>query len=123
MLRIPLAGGRVECRAADISSNFYLGAAMMLAAGLEGIREGLDPGAPHTENMYLVPDEELRRRGISWLPRTLDEAVDAFEADPLSRQVMGDGMFRAFADFKRREWIEYHTEVSEWEHRRYLRLF
>ena len=123
MLRIPLAGGRVECRAADISSNLYLGAAMMLAAGLEGIREGLDPGEPHTENMYLVPDDELRRRGISWLPRTLDEAVDAFEADPLSRQVMGEEMFRAFADFKRREWIDYHTEVSDWELKRYLKLF
>jgi len=44
MLRIPASGGRVECRAADISTNLYLGAAMILAAGLEGIREGLDPG-------------------------------------------------------------------------------
>lgn len=123
MLRIPLAGGRVECRAADISSNVYLGAALILAAGLEGIREQLDPGDPHTENMYLHSDVELRRRGITWLPRNLDEAVDAFEADPLSAQVMGDLMFRAYANYKRREWIDYHNEVSDWELRRYLKFF
>lgn len=123
MLRIPLGGGRVECRAADISSNLYLGAAMVLAAGLEGIREGLDPGEPNVENMYLKSDAELRARGITWLPRTLDEAVDAFEADPLSKAVMGERMFRTYADFKRREWIDYHTEVSEWELKRYMKLF
>ena len=46
-LRIPLGGGRVELRAADSANNPYLGAAMVLAAGLEGIREELDPGEPH----------------------------------------------------------------------------
>ena len=61
--------------------------------------------------------------GTAPLPRTLDEAVDAFEADPLSRAVMGDTMFRTFADFKRREWIDYHTEVSEWELKRYMKLW
>src|SRR5262249_54836994 len=50
MLRIPLGGGRVECRMPDIACNLYLAAAMMLSAGLEGIREALDPGAPHMEN-------------------------------------------------------------------------
>ncbi len=123
MLRIPLGGGRVECRAADISSNLYLGAAMCLAAGLEGIRENLDPGEPNIENMYLKTDDELRARGITWLPRTLDEAIDAFAADPLSRAVMGDKMFETFVDFKRREWVDYHTEVSEWELRRYMKLW
>ncbi|HMD94609.1 MAG TPA: type III glutamate--ammonia ligase, partial [Trebonia sp.] len=64
MLRIPLGGGRVECRAADSSCNPYLGAAMIFAAGLEGIREGLDPGEPNIDNMYLVDEGELARRGI-----------------------------------------------------------
>jgi len=73
--------------------------------------------------MYLKSDAELRERGITWLPRTLDEAVDAFEADPLSKAVMGERMFRTYADFKRREWIDYHTEVSEWELKRYMKLF
>jgi len=52
-VRVPLGGGRVELRAADISNNPYLGGALVLAAGLEGIQEKIDPGSPHTENMYL----------------------------------------------------------------------
>ncbi len=82
MLRIPLGEGRVECRAADISTNLYLGAPMILAAGLEGIREGLDPGAPHTENMYTYSLAELGAMGIDTLPRTLGEAVSAFAPLP-----------------------------------------
>lgn len=123
MLRIPLAGGRVECRAADIAGNIYLGAAMILAAGLEGVREELDPGAPHAENMYLHSEAELEAMGISALPRTLGEAVEAFEQDPLSEQVMGPVMARSFAQYKREEWEEYHRHISDWEIRRYLKLF
>jgi glutamine synthetase len=123
MLRIPLAGGRVECRAADSSMNPYLAAAMMLAAGMEGVREGIDPGGPNTDNMYLLSERELNERGISWLPRTLLEAVEAFAADPLSRSVMGAEMFEAFVTEKTREWELYHTHVSDWETERYLRFF
>lgn len=123
MLRIPMGGGRVECRAADIACNPYLGGAMILAAGLEGIREGLDPGEPHTENMYHHSDAELAALGIQYLPRNLEEAVDAFEADDFSRQVMGDLMFKTFADFKRKEWTEYHNFISDWEKARYLKFF
>ncbi len=123
MLRIPLGGGRVECRAADISSNPYLGAAMILAAGLEGIREGLDPGEPHTENMYTSTSAELTEMGIKTLPRTLGEAIEAFAADPLSESVMGSLMCKTYVDFKTREWFEYHNHVSDWEIQRYLKFF
>jgi glutamine synthetase len=123
MLRIPLAGGRVECRAADISCNLYLGAAMILAAGLEGIRDGLDPGAPHTENMYNYSQAELDTMGIQTLPRNLGEALTAFAADPLSKTVMGPLMYHAFLDYKTQEWQEYSNHVSEWEIQRYLKFF
>ena len=123
MLRIPLAGGRVECRAADISTNLYLGAALILAAGLEGIREGLDPGDPHTENMYTYSLEELAAMNIDLLPRTLEEAIDAFEADPLAKTVMGPLMYQTYIDFKRQEWQEYHNYISDWEIKRYLKFF
>jgi glutamine synthetase len=123
MLRIPLAGGRVECRAADISSNLYLGAALMLAAGLEGIREELDPGEPHTENMYEYSLAELAAKGIQFLPRTLAEAIVAFASDPLSKTVMGDLMYQSYVDFKTQEWEEYHSHVSDWEIQRYLKFF
>ncbi|MGI9301709.1 MAG: type III glutamate--ammonia ligase, partial [Gammaproteobacteria bacterium] len=99
-LRVPLGGGRVELRAADISNNPYIGGAMVLAAGLEGIREKIDPGSPHTDNMYLKTDAELEELGVTYLPRTLSDAVEAFAADPLSREVMGELMRDTFVDFK-----------------------
>jgi glutamine synthetase len=122
MLRVPMGGGRVECRAADSMMNTYLGAAMVLAAGLEGIREGLDPGEPHRENLYNFSEAERVGRGVRFLPRTLGEAIDAFEADPLSRAVFGEAMFRAFIDFKRAEFEDYQNHVSDWEMQRYLKL-
>ena len=123
MLRIPMGGGRVECRAADSANNPYLGAALMLAAGLEGVREGLDPGDPNRDNLYRLSEPELVDRGIGWLPRTLDAALDAFEADPLSRAVFGDTMFESFLSEKRLEWDSYCAHVSAWETDRYLRFF
>jgi len=123
MLRIPMNGPRIECRAADISCNVYLGAAMILAAGLEGIEQDLDPGQPHRENMYLSSPEMLASQNIALLPRTLGEAIDAFEADPLSEAVMGPLMYKAFIDFKRNEWMDYQSHVSDWETNRYLRFF
>ena len=122
-VRVPLGGGRVELRAADIANNPYLGGAMVLAAGLEGIEQKIDPGAPHTDNMYLKSQQELAALGIERLPRTLADAVDAFENDPLSRQVMGDLMAQTFIDFKRNEWEEYMNHVSEWERSRYLKFY
>jgi len=123
MLRIPGAGSRVECRAADSSCNPYLAAAMLLAAGLEGIREGLDPGDPNLVNAYRLSPEERSARGLRTLPRTLGEAIEAFAADPLARQVFGDAMADAYVAFKREEWSSYHGEVSAWETDRYLELF
>ncbi len=123
MLRIPSAGGRVECRAADSSCNAYLGAALILAAGLEGIREELDPGPPNLVNAYRLSPEQRAERGLRTLPRTLGEAIEAFAADPLSRSVFGDAMFEAFVSYKRAEWADYHGAVSEWELKRYLDFF
>ena len=123
MLRIPMGGGRVECRAADISTNLYLGAAMILAAGLEGIRDGLDPGKPHTENMYIYSLDELQAMGIETLPKTLGDAIAAFAADPLSKEVMGPLMYKTYVDFKTQEWEDYHCHVSDWEIQRYLKFF
>jgi glutamine synthetase len=123
MLRIPSAGGRVECRAVDISTNPYLAAAMLLAAGLEGVEGRRDPGEPHTENLYRASDEEIRAQGITCLPRTLEEAIEALERDPLSKTVLGELMFGTYTSFKRQEWQEYHNHVSDWERERYLKFF
>lgn len=122
-IRIPMTSPRVELRSADIANNPYLGGALVLAAGLEGIRERIDPGEPHRDNMYLKTDAELAALGVSTLPRTLIEAVEALEADALAREVFGEEMFTAYVDFKRREWDDYHNHVSDWEVGRYLRFY
>src|SRR3970282_1235095 len=73
MLRIPLTSPRVESRAVDGTCHTYLDAAAYLHAGLRGIENELDPGEPMRENMYVLDDEELARRGVETLPRTLLE--------------------------------------------------
>ena len=57
------------------------------------------------------------------MPKTLGEALDAFEADALSRRVMGDAMFESWLSYKRGEWGAYQNHVSEWERERYLKFF
>jgi glutamine synthetase len=122
-IRIPMGGGRCESRNADSSCNPYLAAALVLAAGLEGVREELDPGDPHHENLYELSADELARIGVQELPRTLGEAVDAFAADPFIEQILGTELRNEFIRYKRAEWEEYHQSVSQWEIDRYARLF
>src|SRR5438552_8862543 len=80
MLRIP-APGRIEDRTIDGSCNPYLAAAAVLAAGLDGIDNALDPGEPNTGNMCTASDEELARRGIEVLPANLLDATRELERD------------------------------------------
>ena len=119
----PRGGGRVECRTADAACNPYLGAALVLAAGLEGIRERLDPGEPHHDNLYELSEEQFAARGICELPRTLDEAVKAFAADPFVEEVLGTELRNEFITYKSEEWRQYHQRVSQWEVDTYARMF
>ncbi len=122
-VRIPMGGGRCESRNADGSCNPYLAAALVLAAGLEGIRENLDPGPAQEDNLYELSPPELAARGICELPRNLDEAVKAFAADPFTEKVLGKGLRDEFVHYKSEEWREYHQSISQWETDRYARLF
>jgi glutamine synthetase len=123
MLRIPMGGGRVESRAVDTACNPYLAAAMLLGAGLEGIEGGFDPGDPIRLNMYEQSNAQLDQLGVSVLPRTLLEAVEAFRADPLSELVLGSELKASYAELKEQEWWEYHNTVSAWEYDRYLEFY
>ena len=120
---INLSSARIECRATDPSMNPYLGAAMMLAAQLDGIERNLDPGDPDRENMYELSDEELNRRDVKILPRTLLESVDEFRNDPLTKTVMGTELAKSFVEIKSKEWWDYHNHVSDWEIAEYLTKF
>ncbi len=122
MVRLPKNRRAVENRACDIASNIYLGAAINLAAGLDGIERELDPGDPTNENLYELDRKELRTRGIELLPRTLLEAVDAFEDDPLADDVFGP-LKSVFVELKNKEWEQYHNIVTQWERDSYLKFF
>jgi glutamine synthetase len=122
-VRIPMGGGRCESRNADSSCNPHLAAALVLAAGLEGVREELDPGEPHHENLYELSPAELAAAGVQELPRTLGEAVEAFAADPFVEKILGPELRNEFIKYKRAEWEEYHQSISQWEINRYARLF
>ncbi len=122
-VRVPMGGGRCESRNADSSCNPYLAGALVLAAGLEGVREELDPGNPQVENLYEFTDEQLGARGVQPLPKTLGEAVQAFAEDPFTGKVLGGALKQEFITYKRAEWEEYHQTVSQWEIDKYARLY
>ncbi|MDQ8191536.1 type III glutamate--ammonia ligase [Roseibacillus persicicus] len=122
-MRVPMGGGRVESRNADAACNPYLAAALALAAGLEGIREKIDPGQAQEDNLYELSHEELKERGISELPQTLKEAVAAFADDPFVEQALGSELRQEFITYKSEEWLQYHQRVSQWEIEQYARLY
>jgi len=122
-LRVPMGGGRIESRNADAACNPYLAATLMLAAGLQGIKEKLDPGEAQEENLYELSPEQLAERGIGELPRSLDEAVTAFADDPFVEEVLGTTLRNEFIKYKSEEWRQYHQRVTDWEIDQYARRF
>lgn len=122
-VRVPAGGGRCESRNADGSVNPYLASALVLAAGLEGVREKIDPGAPNEDNLYAMSEAERRARGIEFLPQTLQEAVAAFAADPLVETALGAELRDEFIRYKTEEWEAYHLSISAWETERYSSMF
>lgn len=122
-LRVPMGGGRVESRNADAACNPYLAATLVIAAGLEGIREKIDPGDAQEDNLYEYSQEQLEAAGIQELPQSLKEAVKAFSADPFVTTVLGQELRDEFITYKSEEWRQYHQTVSQWEVDQYARLF
>ena len=123
MCRLPMNRRCLELRIADSACNFYLGAAITLAAGLDGIQRRLKAGDPVNVDTYTVGDEALQASGVRRVPATLGEAVDEFEDDPLAKEVFGAELHATYARVRRDEWREYNTVVGEWERERYLHLW
>jgi glutamine synthetase len=117
MMRLPHNRPAVENRAVDSAVNSHLCAAFMLAAGLDGIKANLDPGEPIDALTYGWDEAPP---GAARLPRNLLEAVDAFEADPLTHEVFPAAFVSDYVDMKRGEWDSYHSTVSAWELDKYL---
>ncbi len=123
MIRIPArrgVGTRAELRMPDPSTNPYLALAVMLAAGLDGIKKGLTPPPPIQRNIFEMSVRERRRHKIKELPGTLREALDALEKDEVIKEALGEHIYRHFLKAKRLEWEDYRITVHQWELDRYL---
>lgn len=115
--------GRFEWRVPDASANPYLATAALIAAGLDGIERGLDPGPACTDDLFQLSLAQVRERGIALLPQSLGEAVGALEADAVIRAALGETLAGEFIRLKRAEWTEYARHVSGWEIARYASAF
>jgi glutamine synthetase len=122
MIRIP-GPGRLENRAVDGAANPYLSCAAMLAAGLDGIDNQIDPGERNEDNLYEIPADELQRRGIEFLPANLRDAMDCLAEDEVVKEGLGMEYADYFIEVKREEWRQYHQSVSQWELDRYLSVY
>jgi len=123
LIRIPARRGpgtRAEMRMPDPSCNPYLALAVMLAAGLDGIEQGLQPPPPIQRNIYRMTVRERRAHRIRNLPGDLNEAVAELEKDVVIRDALGEHVVDHFVAAKRAEWLAYSAVVHEWELDRYL---
>jgi glutamine synthetase len=114
---------RIEWRLPDSSANPYLALAGVIAAGLDGIENALEAGAPVNQDVYEMSDAQRAELGLKMLPQNLGEAVAALQADFVLRAALGEDFVKEFAALKRAEWIEYSQHVSAWETARYIDRF
>lgn len=119
MLRLPMSRPCVENRAVDMSVNAHLAAALSLAAGLEGIRQKLDPGEPLNSNLYTLSKADAQKRRVTRLPATLLDAVRAFEEDELVAETFGD-LQTIYAEQKMKEWSRGFYRVTDDEREDWL---
>ena len=111
---------RIEFRSPDPACNPYLCFSVMLAAGLKGIEEGLEPPEPVERSVYEMSEKEREELGIATLPASLAEAIALTEKSKLVREALGEHVFNAFITNKKIEWDRYRVQVTNYELERYL---
>jgi len=129
LIRVPgyEKSARIEYRAGDATMNIYLGTAILLAAGLDGIKNKIEPNTPVTENIDNLSEEKRQTLGIKKLPQNLSRALEAFENSKFILKNLGKQLVDIFVDIKSREIEDYQAaknegKESEWELNRYLLL-
>lgn len=123
LIRIPAGRGsstRLELRCPDPSANPYLTLAVCLAAGLDGIKNELDPPMSVDNNIYNMTTEEIRKLGVKSLPIDLNEAILRLEQSEFIKEVLGSHLSKKYIEAKKAEWENYRTQVTKWELDQYL---
>ncbi|MDM5155883.1 type I glutamate--ammonia ligase [Bacillus sp. DX1.1] len=126
LVRIPASRGvstRVEVRSVDPAANPYLVMAVLLAAGLEGIKNKLTPPAAVDRNIYVMTKEEREEAGIVDLPATLAQALITLQSDEIVCNALGEHLLEHFIEAKEIEWDMFRTQVHQWERDQYMTLY
>lgn len=126
LVRIPASRGlstRVEVRSVDPSANPYLAMAVILEAGLDGIKNKLTPPEPVNRNIYAMTRAERLEEGIVDLPSTLAQALDLLQADEVMTAALGDHILEHFLEAKEIEWDMFRTQVHPWEREQYMTMY
>ncbi|PTM58884.1 type I glutamate--ammonia ligase [Desmospora activa] len=126
LVRVPASRGlstRIEVRSPDPSSNPYLALAVMLKAGLDGIKNKLEAPKATDRNIYIMDENEREAAGIESLPANLKVALDALQSDPVIREALGEHALAHFVEAKEIEWDMFRTQVHPWERDQYISLY
>ena len=111
MVRVP-GPGRFELRLPDGAANPYLLQAVIIAAGIDGIRTDADPGKRYDIDMY---SEGHKVRGAPKLPLNMLDALRMYDRDKGLKAAMGEEFSAAFLKLKHKEWDSYMSHLSSWE--------
>ncbi|MDR0298124.1 MAG: type I glutamate--ammonia ligase [Streptococcaceae bacterium] len=126
LVRVPASRGmstRVELRQVDPTANPYLTLSVLLATGLDGVINKIEPPKAVEENIYTMTPEERHKHGIQSLPSTLKNAYKALLEDGIVMEALGAHVTENFIEAKRIEWASYASYVSQWEIDNYLELY
>ena len=126
LIRIPASRGlstRIELRSVDPSANPYLAMAVILAAGLDGVKNELTPPAPVDRNIYVMDAAERTQYGIDNLPASLDAALATLAKDEIIKDALGGHIYENFKEAKEIEFDMFRTTVHEWEREQYMKMY
>ena len=126
LVRVPMykpekeKAARVELRSPDPACNPYLAFAVMLAAGLEGVKKGYPLPKPIEKDVYHLSVEERKKLGVEMLPGSLVEAIKLTQKSELVSKTLGTHIFNSFIESKKVEWDNYRKQIHSWEIKEYL---
>ena len=123
LVRIPASRGmgtRTEVRCPDPACNPYLAFAMMLGAGLDGIKNDLPVPDAVNADIFEMTAAEKKEAGIASLPANLYEAVQELKASPIALDALGPHILAKYIEGKEQEWDSFRIAITDWEHNTYL---
>ena len=123
LVRIPASRGmgtRTEVRCPDPTCNPYLAFAMMLGAGLDGIKNDLPVPDAVNVDIFEMTAAEKKEAGIASLPANLYEAVQELKASPIALDALGPHILAKYIEGKEKEWDSFRIAITDWEHNTYL---